>query len=34
MILEILWLAYYNLEIYLKIGEVKMMRCLKEYEGQ
>ena len=28
------WLAYYNPEIDWRIGEVKIMRCLKEYGKQ
>jgi len=31
VILEIPWLAYHNLEINWKTGEVKIIRCPKEY---
>ena len=34
VILEMLWLACHNSEINWKIGEVKMIRCLKEYGKQ
>ena len=34
VILGMLQLAYYNSEIDWKTGEVKMMRCLDEYEKQ
>ena len=30
VILEILWLAYYNPEINWRTGKVQMMRCLEE----
>ena len=30
IILGMLWLAYYNLEIDWKTGEIKMMRCPDE----
>ena len=30
VILEMLWLAHYNLEIDWRMGEVKMMRCPEE----
>jgi len=32
MILEVLWLAYYNSEIDWKMGEVKIIRYPKECE--
>ena len=34
VILGMPWLAYYNPEIDWRIGEVKMMRCLKECKKQ
>ena len=34
VILEMHWLAYYNLEINWKIGEVKVTRCPEEYGKQ
>jgi len=34
VILEMPWLACYNLEIDLRTGEVKMMRCPEECEKQ
>jgi len=34
MILEMLWLVYYNSEIDWRIEEVKMMRCLEKYGKQ
>jgi len=34
MILKILWLTCYNPEIDWRTGEVKMMRCPEECEGQ
>ena len=34
VILEMLWLAYYNPEINWRTGEVKMTRCPEEYGKQ
>ena len=34
VILEMHWLAYYNLEINWKIGKVKVTRCPEEYRKQ
>jgi len=34
MILGILWLAYHNPEIDWRIGEVKIIRCLKECKSR
>ena len=30
VILQVPWLAHYNPKIYLKTGEVKIIRCLEE----
>ena len=34
VILGILWLAHHNSEIDWRIGEIKITRCLEEYEKQ
>ena len=34
VILKMLWLAHYNSEIDWRLGEVKITKCLEEYEKQ